>query len=148
METATGVLRVEELGTDIAHHIEQFAAREMGCTGLIALPGIGVLHELVSQGDTILHAGFADILVGGVGAGIEILMLFHHMMLPFEPAIEALLLSVSLPHGQQGTQFLHSRHTTNDAHHLFIGRLANAHGLHHFGGDQFFILYAVSAHAG
>ena len=89
---------------------------------------------------------YVGVVIAGfiIKAGIEILMLFHNVVLPLEPSIETLLPPISLPHGQQGTQLLHRGHTANDAHHLLKGWPADAHGFDKVGVEYFVVVYHMA----
>lgn len=152
VEATFGILGIEELGADIAHHINELAAgegvahRRRNRGGYRV--GIESLHHLFGEVDAVLYTGFTDFFMCSVWTVVEIFVFLDYVVLPFEPAIEALLSAVGIPHGKEGAEFLDRRHTANDAHHLLESRLANAHGLHDFGGDQLFILHVLCIHSG
>ena len=151
VEATFGIFGIEKLGADIAHHINELAAGESVAyrrrNRVRFRVGIEPLHHLFCKVNAVLYTGFTDFFMGSVRAVVEIFVLFDYVVLPFEPAIEALLPAIGIPHGKEGAEFLDRRHTAYDAHHLLESWLANAHGLHDFGGDQFFILYVLSTHS-
>ena len=152
VEATFGIFGIEELGADIAHHINELAAGESVAylrrnRGGYRV-GIEPLHHLFCKVNAVLYTGFTDFFMGSIRAVVEIFVLLDYVVLPLEPAIEALLSAIGIPHCKEGAEFLYRRHTANDAHHLLESRLANAHGLHDFGGDQLFILYVLCIHSG
>ena len=132
VEASAGIFGIEELGADVAHHVEYFVARKGERRWFGRERGADVL----GQQEAVFDARFADLLVAGVGAGIEVFVAFHKMVLSFEPAVEALLPPVGLPHSKERAEFLHGRHTAYNVLHLLEGGLADAHGFDYFGGEE------------
>ena len=137
VEAAAGILRVEELGADVAHHVDELSALEGLCPALRLRQ---LRHDLVGQGYALLHAWLADALVGLALAVVEVFVALHEVVLSFEPAVEALLAAVGLPHGEEGAEFLHGGHAAHDVLHLLEGGLADAHSLCHLGREDLLVL--------
>ena len=146
MEALPRILRIKKLRTHIPHHIQQLTTRKH-CLPFHNRMHLCVSHHLVRQLNAIFHAGLAYILMSRIAPRIQVLILLHNMMLSLQPSIQALLPSISIPHGQKSTQLLHRRHTSHYTHHLLKGRSANTHGLHYFGRDQLFLWCSFASHS-
>lgn len=102
VEATFGIFGIEKLGADIAHHINELAAGESVAylrrnRGGYRV-GIEPLHHLFCEVNAVLYTGFTDFFMGSIWAVVEIFVLLDYVVLPFKPAIEALLSAIGIPH--------------------------------------------------
>ena len=135
VEAAAGIVAVGKLRADIAHHIEEGAGIECEVRGgwcEVFAEGAGYLH-------TFFDLGLTDGAVVGATV-IEVIVALDDMVLPTQPSIEALLLAVGLPHGEEGGEFVDGGLAADDVEHFVESLARDAHGF------DLFKIYSLLTH--
>ena len=122
VEASARIVGVEEERGYVADHIEQQAGfgKRIGRERQA--------DQLTGDGGTVGHTRLLDVLVGRVGAAVDVVVGIGDMVHAFEPSEEALLATVGLPHSQEGADVVHHGETPENESHLLIDGSCDAHG--------------------